>query len=437
MNGANVGGALAVGCSGCPLFFLSPCRRHQCLAITLTGGRRVPSDEKHDIMSRRVLRKACAIAAVATTACVMSAHGQDTTRASAAAAARYAVAMSLPSAERAMKEHAIAVAPRVHVLHAALGFGPSPLANETVIEQSDGLVLIDAGKTRGAGERIVALIRGISAKPVKAVIITHWHQDHVLGLGPIVEAWPRAVVVSSRATLQHILTDDSYATTPRAGVDTKAHDNARAEVLRGYANDLGPNLDDRTLSAEEHRGWADVIGVLSLRIADERGTYLVPPTVTFDDKWVMDDAVAPVEARFIGAAHTDGDIVAWMPKQRVVAAGDMVVSPIPYSGTNVLDWPGTLRGLEALRPRVIVPGHGDVQRDLRYVDLTIEALDAMRQKASTLLSGPVLSDSIAQTRLEFPAFRRRFAGSDRWLGYWFDQYFAPNAVAAYTELRER
>ena len=344
--------------------------------------------------------------------------------------------MSLASAERDMMEVAVSVAPGIHVFHAPLGFGPVPLANEMLIEQRDGLVLVDAGKTRGAGERIVALIRSISPKPVKAVIITHWHQDHVMGLGPIVEAWPHAVIVSSERTRQHILTDDSYRGSPHALSATAARDARRAVALTAYATEYDPHIRDAALSAEERRGWASVVGVLKQRIADERGTYLVVPTVTFTDRYGINDPESPIEARYIGSSHTDGDIVVWAPRQRVVAVGDMVVVPIPYGGTNLLDWPSTLANLKRLRPAVIVPGHGPAQADTRYVDQMIAALLEMRAKVMPLIGGASLTDDQVVAKVDLSEVRRKFAGDDRWLGYWFDQYFAASAADLYKELRE-
>jgi glyoxylase-like metal-dependent hydrolase (beta-lactamase superfamily II) len=351
------------------------------------------------------------------------------------AANPYAADMSLPDAESQMKEVSIDVVPLVHAFHAPLPYGPAPLANETLIEQSDGLVLVDAGKTRGAGERIVALIKAVSAKPVKAVVITHWHPDHVMGLGPIMQAWPNAKVIASVATRDHILHDDSYKNSPLTPAETAERDRSRALALTQYARDYGPDLHDSTLSPEEHRGWANVLGVLRLRIADDSGSWLVVPTTTFDREYRIDDALAPVVARAIGRAHTDGDIIAWMPKQRVVASGDMIVSPIPYGGTNVLEWSPTLRALEALHPVAIVPGHGDVERDLHYVDAMIGALDEMTSQTRRLAKGPPLTDEQVAAKIDLAKQRRIFAGDDRWLAYWFDRYFAPNAVAAYHELR--
>jgi hypothetical protein len=68
-------------------------------------------------------------------------------------------------------------------------------------------------------------------------------------------------------------------------------------------------LTDPKLSDEERPGWADVVGVLQLRIADEKGTSLVIPNTVFKDSHLLDDPDAPVEAISIGSSHTHGDVV--------------------------------------------------------------------------------------------------------------------------------
>ena len=68
--------------------------------------------------------------------------------------------------------------------------GPA-ISNVSIIEQSDGIVVIDSGATAADGRRIVAFVRSLTDKPVKAVVITHWHNDHPLGISAIRDAWPR------------------------------------------------------------------------------------------------------------------------------------------------------------------------------------------------------------------------------------------------------
>jgi glyoxylase-like metal-dependent hydrolase (beta-lactamase superfamily II) len=343
-------------------------------------------------------------------------------------------AMSDPTANSRMIEHARLVAPHIHMLTAPATSDPAPLANEILIEQTDGLVLLDAGKTRGAGKRIVALIRSLSDKPVKAIILTHEHPDHVMGLGPIVETWPNVEIVASARTNAHLLKDDAYRRLPRALSDTAERDGARAAALEGYAKEDGPHLHDPTLSEEERRGWARLVGVLALRIADEQGSYLVLPTRTLTDRYVLPDPVAPVEVRFIGAGHTDGDVIAWMPRQHVAAAGDMVVAPIPFGSTNMLDWPATLRKLRSLDPRAIVPGHGPILPGLAYLDRLIALLDHVVGEARRLSAGPPLSDAQILARADLSRERAIFAGNDKWRAYWFDQYVLPDVVEACHEL---
>jgi len=345
-------------------------------------------------------------------------------------------AMSLPSAEHAMKESAQRIASHIYMFHPSLPYGPAPFPNEVLIEQTNGLVLVDAGKTRGAGQRIVALIHQISAKPLKAVIITHWHQDHVLGLGPIIETWPNISVITNEATDHAIRTDESYRSTPHSRDSTAARDSARAKALRQYATEYEPHLHDASLSPEERRGWADVVGVLNQRIADERGTYLVLPTIVFKDRYRLDDALAPVEAISIGPAHTDGDVAVFMPRQRTVAAGDIIVSPIPYGGSHVVEWPATLAKLKSLKPKLIVPGHGDLEMDTSFADLMIGALHEMQFKVQPFVAGTQLPDDSIMAHVDLSDARSRFAGRNHWLAYWFDQYFAANAVTAYAQLRK-
>ena len=87
----------------------------------------------------------------------------------------------------------------VWLIRQAKPFHLQPIGNVTVIEQSDGLVLVDSGGSPGSGRRIVGLVRGLSRKPVKAVVITHWHGDHPLGLPAILDAWPKARVIATAA----------------------------------------------------------------------------------------------------------------------------------------------------------------------------------------------------------------------------------------------
>ena len=83
------------------------------------------------------------------------------------------------------------ISPEVHLLSTPPDYYGPAIGNVSIIEQQDGFVLVDSGLSVGNGRTIVDYIRARSSKPVKAVMITHWHNDHPQGVSAIRDAWPK------------------------------------------------------------------------------------------------------------------------------------------------------------------------------------------------------------------------------------------------------
>src|SRR5215831_9635953 len=96
------------------------------------------------------------------------------------------------------------VAPHVHLIYRPIATNAPYEGNSVVIEQSDGLVVVDAGGAPPAGRHIVAAIKAFSSKPVKFILYTHYHGDHNLGAGELLKAWPHAVTISTLATWRNM-----------------------------------------------------------------------------------------------------------------------------------------------------------------------------------------------------------------------------------------
>src|SRR5690242_11588527 len=94
----------------------------------------------------------------------------------------------------------VQVAPNVHLIYRPVAINAPYEGNSIVIEQSDGLVVVDAGGSPPSGEYIVAEIKKFSNKPVKDLIYTHYHGDHNLGAGAFLKAWPNLTIISTAAT---------------------------------------------------------------------------------------------------------------------------------------------------------------------------------------------------------------------------------------------
>jgi len=320
----------------------------------------------------------------------------------------------------------------VWLIRQARPFHLQPVGNVTVIEQSDGLVLVDSGGSPGSGRRIVGLVRGLSPKPVKAVVITHWHGDHPLGLPAILQAWPKARIIATTATRAH-LSDPKTMNTP-GQPDAKAN-AAMLDRYRGmiaYAGRMQADAKDE----ESRDGWRALGRLFTQYVRDMDGALTLAPSEDFKDRLELPDRVAPAEALFLGRANTDGDALVWLPRQRVLVTGDVVVSPIPFGyGSYPADWLKVLAKVRGYPFRILVPGHGLPQGDRAYLDRLSELIQAVRAKVARLARQGLTLDEV-QARVDFKAEARVFTGGDPWLERWFDQFWTrPIVASAYREAK--
>jgi glyoxylase-like metal-dependent hydrolase (beta-lactamase superfamily II) len=324
------------------------------------------------------------------------------------------------------------IAPRVHLLRQAEPNFAGVVGNTVVIEQRDGLVLIDVGASHGSGERIVELVRGISKQPVKAVVLTHWHGDHHLGLSAIVAAWPDVAIISHRNAAADI--DTLMKAFPRA--QSAAYEAERIRSLGANIDQLVAERLASPATPEERAGWqAALVGNRALRFADVAGTRLVLPNRTLTDTLTLADADVPVELRYLGRANTTGDIVAWLPRQRILATGDVVVEPTPFMiSVFPTDLLRSIENIRAIPFDVLLPGHGLPQRDRALLDrITTLVRDALNQVTPLARAG--LSLDTVTARVDLSRHRAGFAGKNAWLQFWFSQYTAtPLIESVYREV---
>ena len=304
-----------------------------------------------------------------------------------------------------------------------------PAGNVTVIEQQDGLVLVDTGGSPGAGRRVVETVKGLSPEAVKAVIVTHWHGDHALGLTEIQKAWPEARTIATRATQEHLQTPKTMNTPAEPD---EARNRELQEQLRGFG-EYSAQMAGKAETDAGRQGWAGAERLFHQYVIDMDGALTRTTAEGFTDRLVLDDPRSPVEVRFLGRANTDGDAVVWLPKQRVVVTGDVVVAPIPYGfGSYPGEWTGVLEAVKSLDFAVLVPGHGAPQTDATYLDRLLALLEDVREQVAK--AGPAATLEEVRAVVDLSHHRKLFAGDDPWLAYWFDSYWTqPIVASAYKE----
>jgi cyclase len=298
-------------------------------------------------------------------------------------------------------------------------------SNSVFIVGEDGVIVVDAQSNLAATRETLAALRKITDKPVRYVVNTHWHDDHVVGNQVYAEAFPGVQFVAHAATR-------AYLPTKGAEARRKWHEGGLAGFIQQLRDIVksGKNPRGEQLTDEERES-------LLSDIALGEGYLTVPadfrpllPTVTLGEKLTLYQGERAVEILYLGRGHTSGDIVVHLPRERVVVAGDLIVWPIPFVGSDqshVGDWGATLERLIALNPSVIVPGHGPVMRDDSYARQVARLMDSIKQQTAAAVAR---GETLAQVRkgVNLDEMRRLFAGDSRVRNTLFSVYVAGPAV---------
>jgi len=311
------------------------------------------------------------------------------------------------------------VAPHIWEMRQPDRFWAAVIGNVEIIEQTNGVVLMDSGGSIADGRDIVKAVRRLTPKPIIAVGITHWHNDHPLGIPGILEAYPHARIIATPQTAEFMKTELKVGV---GKADAKL-DADRAKNAAKVVNDLTAESKKASNPPAMRHQYAVEAKWIAQRIKRQMGNYVVLPTETVADRLLLDDPVAPVEFRFLGTGNTHGDMIAWIPKQRTVASGDMVVWPSPYGFVGSMKpWLATLHRLEALPFTTLIPGHGKVQRDRKYL-ATMEwsMRDILRHAQAAAASGKTKEHAFKG--FDQRAEQARFGARDAWTRKWLNDYW--------------
>ena len=315
-----------------------------------------------------------------------------------------------------------AVSPEVYLLKTpADWYGPA-IGNVSIIEQRDGFVVVDSGLTAGNGRTIVNYIRARSSKPVKAVVITHWHNDHPQGVSAIRETWPNVRIIATEETKKGMLGPELDEL---VGLKPGPEYVERVNKLNADQQATFDKLIADPATAPERVERAKKAKLDFAYFAETyAGTHVVPPTETFAQSLSIGDPEVPVEVKFLGRANTAGDAVVWLPKQKIVMSGDMVVWPTPFGFFSFPgDWVQTLGKLKALGYRTLIPGHGEPQTDTAYVDNLIGSIEDIRVQVGELAKQGLSLEEVNK-RTDFSRYREIFGKTERmktlFKVYWTD-----------------
>jgi glyoxylase-like metal-dependent hydrolase (beta-lactamase superfamily II) len=209
--------------------------------------------------------------------------------------------------------------------------------NSGVVIGDRSVLVIDAQATPIMAGDVIAHIRAVTDKPIKYVVLSHYHAVRVLGAS----AYKDAEIIASDVTRDMIV--------------ERGQQDMDSEIGRF------PRL---------FRGKESIPG-------------LTWPTLTFHKRMTLWLGNREVHIIHIGRSHTAGDTIVWLPKERVCFSGDCVeFGATPYCGdAHFADWPNTLAAIQALGPERLVPGRG---RSLTNAQEVREGIDGTAAFTSDL-----------------------------------------------------
>jgi cyclase len=323
---------------------------------------------------------------------------------------------ALPSAACEMMQYRrVQASPHVHVFEAAEGTTAVVNGNIVAIVGREAVMVVDTGQFPGIARRVVADLKALTKAPVRYVVNTHWHGDHLLANSVFKETWPGVKVIAHPHTIERaaaFYTDYAKRTPDRLAQAVEGMKKRRAESTSA---DEKLWLDRTLACAEAARGEIPV-------------TEYVPPDTPFAGDFTIDLGGITAAVRHLGTGNTPGDLVVWVEADRLVASGDMVVAPVPYAiGAELEPWVGTLGALAALDAVVLVPGHGPAMRDAAYVRDVRDLIASTHQQLVALKARGVAREEAA-AQLDTRAFRDKHVDTPM-KRQAFEQFFVRAAVA--------
>ena len=204
--------------------------------------------------------------------------------------------------------------------------------NTGIVIGDDAVLVADTQATPAMAADVIRRIRQITDKPIRYVVLTHYHAVRVLG-------------ASAYQPQQILASQDTYDLIVERGEADKASEIGRFPRLFRNVETVPAGLT-----------W---------------------PTITFSGRMTLWLGKLEVQLLQLGRGHTQGDTVVWLPRERTLLSGDLVeFDATPYAGDAYFqDWPQTLANVAALKPLALVPGRGPALKGEAQVQ---QGLDATR-----------------------------------------------------------
>ena len=326
------------------------------------------------------------------------------------------------------------LAPGVYMIRHKDPFPGWVNGNTTVIIGEREALVVDSCQLSYFAKEDIAQIRQWTDKPVRWLVNTHWHQDHNGGNKDYMDAFPGLAIAAHPATREMIANTSPNVSKEMLDQAVPLHERLTKRLETGKEDDGKPLTDERRAITVKRLAQIDEVAV-----AAKTFSYQLP-TLTFDREMTIDLGDREVRVMHLGRGNTAGDVVAYLPKEKILMTGDLVVSPVPFAFDGYpVEWIETLEKMDRMDAALIVPGHGDVMRDKAYPRMVIEVMKAIvEQVQAQLRVNNDMPMADVKKAIDLKAFRDKFSGGDKSIAGFFDLSVGDKFVElAYYQARQR
>jgi cyclase len=269
--------------------------------------------------------------------------------------------------------------------------------NGVAIIGNDGVFFVDTYISPSYAVEAISKLKAITKLPVKYVLNTHWHYDHVIGNYEFKKVFPDCKFIMHDSTnyfmktqVKSVIEGDLEAS--KQGLATLEKERSERKTSNGFpiTDSMLPFWD---WQIKEGKELLDNYIPLQLVTAD----------ITFTDNLTFQWGSQTLKLKHLKQyAHSEGDVIVWIPQKKLVITGDIVVGPTPYeTQPNALGMIDALQQIIDMNPSIVIPGHGVVQHDLSYVKLEKEAFTSYIREAEKAVKNNIpIKEAIAYIKLD-------------------------------------
>lgn len=289
------------------------------------------------------------------------------------------------------------LAPGVHLFETA-PYGEVGLdGNSIAIITDDGVIVFDANGTPAAAAAVLAEIRKLTPRPVRYLVNSHWHWDHWYGNQVYRDAFPGLRIIAHART--RALMDGPAIEFNRPGLETGLP--AYLESLRQRAAE-GDSLAARSLAAGR------------FFLEQKRSVRPTLPDSTFTDRLTLQLGGREVQLLHFGRAVTPGDAALWLPKERILLTGDLIVNPVTFALSGYpTEWLHALEQVDDLDAAMLITGHGAPLADESLLHATMSVFRILLKEGAEAKHRGMAVDEAREVILpKIGDLRRTITGDD-------------------------